>query len=92
MNKYGFRIRTRSGGMVENLQVHARDRAEAEGKIHQIYRHCEILECQEVTPTLKKEGLDLEDVIALINKQDSDSGQPSASGDQSKQKQDEIEG
>ena len=70
MNKYGFRIRTRSGGLVENLQVHARDRAEAESKITQIYHHCEILECQEVTPTLKKEGLDLEDVISLINKQD----------------------
>jgi len=69
MNKYGFRIRTRSGGLVDNLQVQARDRAEAEGKIIQIYRHCEILECQEVTPTLKKEGLDLDDVLALINKQ-----------------------
>ena len=70
MNKYGFRIRTRSGGIVENLQVQARDRAEAEGKISQIYRHCEILECQEITPTLKKEGLDLDDVLALINKQE----------------------
>jgi len=69
MNKYGFRIRTRSGGLVENLLVQARDRAEAEGKISQIYRHCEFLECQEVTPTLKKEGLDLDDVLALINKQ-----------------------
>lgn len=56
--------------MVENLQVHARDRAEAEGKINQIYHHCEILECHEVTPTLRKEGLDLDDVISLINKQD----------------------
>ena len=69
MNKYGFRIRTRSGGLVDNLQVQARDLAEAEGKISQIYRHSEILECQEVTPTLKKEGLDLDDVLALINKQ-----------------------
>ncbi len=70
MNKYGFRIKTRSGGLVDNLQVQARDRAEAEGKISQIYHHCEILECQEVTPTLKKEGLDLDDVLALINKQE----------------------
>ena len=70
MNKYGFKIRTRSGGVVENLQVQARDRAEAEQKIRQIYRYCEILECNEVTPTLKKEGLDLEDVVALINKQE----------------------
>jgi len=70
MNKYGFKIRTRGGSVVENLQVQARDRAEAEGKISQIYRHCEILECQEITPTLKKEGLDLDDVLALINKQE----------------------
>jgi hypothetical protein len=69
MYKYGFKIRTRSGSVVENLQVHARDRAEAELKINQIYRHCEILECHEVTPTLRKEGLDVEDVVALINKQ-----------------------
>lgn len=70
MYKYGFKIRTRGGSVVENLQVHARDRAEAERKISQIYRHCEILECHEVTPTLRKEGLDLEDVIGLINKQE----------------------
>jgi hypothetical protein len=56
--------------LVENLQVQARDRAEAEQKIKQIYHHCAILECQEITPTLKKEGLDLEDMIALINKQE----------------------
>jgi DNA-directed RNA polymerase specialized sigma54-like protein len=70
MNKYGFKIRTRSGSVVENLQVQARDRAEADHKLNQVYRNCEILECSEVTPILKKEGLDLEDVIALINKQE----------------------
>ena len=69
MYKYGFKIRTRGGSIVENLQVHARDRSEAETKIKQIYRYCEILECHEVTPTLRKEGLDVEDVVALINKQ-----------------------
>lgn len=70
MNKYGFKIRTRGGMVVENLMLQARDRAEAEHKLKQVYHHCEVLECQEVTPTLKKEGLDLEDVIALINKQE----------------------
>ena len=69
MNKYGFKIRTRGGSLVENLQVQAPDRAEAEQKINQIYHQCEILECQEVTPTIRKESLDLEDVVALINKQ-----------------------
>lgn len=70
MTKFGFSIKTRGGSVVENLLVQARDRAEAEEKIRQIYHQCEILECQEVTPTLKKEGLDLDDVLALINKQD----------------------
>lgn len=70
MTKFGFSIKTRGGSVVENLQVQARDRAEAEEKIRQIYHQCEILQCQEVTPTLKKEGLDLDDVLALINKQD----------------------
>ena len=70
MNKYGFKIRTRGGSLVENLQVQAHDPAEAEQKIRQVYHQCEVLECDEITPTLRKEGLDLEDVLALINKQD----------------------
>ncbi len=77
MTKYGFRIRTRGGMMVENLQVQARDRDEAVRKINQVYHLCEIIECQEVTPTLKKEGLDLEDVVSLINQQEAnDRGEP----------------
>jgi len=71
MNKYGFRIRTKGGMLLENLQVQARDRDEAERKIRQVYHDCEIVECQEVAPAVKKEGLDLEDVIALINRQES---------------------
>lgn len=70
MNKYGFRIRTRSGMVVENLTVQARDRAEAEHKLKQVYHHCEVLECQELAPQLKGEGLDLESMISLINKQE----------------------
>lgn len=70
MTKYSFRIRTRTGMVVENLNVQGRDRAEAERKLNQVYRHCEILECLEVDPSLKGNGLDLEDMISLINKQE----------------------
>ncbi len=70
MNKYGFRIRTRTGMTVDNLNVLARDRDEAEHKLRQVYRHCEILECNEADPSLKGNGLDLEDMISLINKQE----------------------
>lgn len=42
--KYGFRIRTRHGLMVEHLTIHGRDEADAERKLRQIYQHCEVVE------------------------------------------------
>ena len=38
MMKFGLKIRTRSGLPVDNLVVQARDQAEAERKITQMYR------------------------------------------------------
>jgi hypothetical protein len=70
MNKYSFRIRTRTGMIVENLNVLARDREDSERKLNQVYRDCEILECRELDPHLKGDGLDLESMISLINKQE----------------------
>lgn len=43
--KYGFRIRTRSGLIVDNLLIHGRDEVDAERKLRQMYQHCNILEC-----------------------------------------------
>lgn len=45
ITKYGFRIRTRVGLVVENLMIHGRDEGDAKEKLRQIYRDCEILEC-----------------------------------------------
>ncbi len=42
--KFGFRIRTRHGLVVEHLMIHGRDQADAERKLRQMYLHCEILE------------------------------------------------
>ena len=71
MVKFGFRIKTRGGMVVDNLLVSARDRAEAEQKILQIYHHCEILECHETQQPLKEDGqcLSLENAIALITRE-----------------------
>jgi hypothetical protein len=44
--KYGFRIRTRHGLLVEHLSIHGRDEADAEKKLRQMYQHCEIIERQ----------------------------------------------
>ncbi len=70
MNKYTFRIRARSGMVVENLTVHARDRLEAEKKLEQIYRNCEFLDCREVTTQSANDGVDFESVLSMINKQE----------------------
>ena len=43
--KFGFRIRTRTGLMVDKVLIHARDEADAERKLRQMYQHCSILEC-----------------------------------------------
>lgn len=69
MIKYGFRIRTRSGTVVDNLVFAARDPAEAERTVMQIYHHCEILECVELQPALREEGFDLVSAINLIGRE-----------------------
>jgi len=72
MFKFGFRIRTRSGLPVDNLVVHARDQAEAERKISQMYMHCEIIECKQMQTASRDEGSDLENIISLISRQQDD--------------------
>jgi hypothetical protein len=71
MLKFGFRIRTRGGMLVDNLLVSARDRAEAEQKILQIYHHCEILDGHAAQPPLQEniQELSLENAIALITRE-----------------------
>lgn len=69
MYKYTFKIRARTGMVVENLTVHGRDRLEAEKKLSQIYRDCQFLECREVAAPSATEGVDFESVLSMINKQ-----------------------
>jgi hypothetical protein len=45
LTKYGFRIRTRVGLVINNLMIHGRDPEEARRKLQQMYRDCEIIEC-----------------------------------------------
>lgn len=71
--KFGFRIRTRHGLVVEHLMIHGRDEADAERKLRQIYQHCEVLERSVLQPavmqrTAKSDGMSFEDVVGLISK------------------------
>lgn len=69
MIKYAVKLKTRGGMVVDNLQIAARDRAEAELKVGQIYQRCQIIDCAELRPTFKDESFDLESVINLIGKE-----------------------
>jgi hypothetical protein len=53
MTRYGFRIRTRTGMQVDNLMIPGRDLAEAQRKLEQMYRHCEIIETR-MLPTSRR--------------------------------------
>lgn len=70
MIKYSFKIRARTGMLVENLTVHGRDRFDAEKKLEQVYRNCDILECREVSAPMASDGVDFESVLSMIVKQD----------------------
>ena len=69
MIKFGLKIRTRSGLPVDNLVVQARDQAEAERKITQMYMHCEIIECQQIQTASRDDATDLDGIISLISRQ-----------------------
>jgi len=51
MQKYNFSIRTRDGQLIRSLTIAGRDQEEAERKLKQMYRYCEIVSgqsrCQE---------------------------------------------
>jgi hypothetical protein len=68
--KFGFKIRTRGGMVVDNLMIPGRDQAEAEKKLQQIYRYCEILEAKPVQQQVREESMDMDGIISLISRQD----------------------
>ena len=70
MMKFGFKIRTRGGMVVDNLLIPGRDQADAEKKLMQIYRYCEILEAKPVQQRIQEEAMDVDGIISLISRQD----------------------
>jgi len=74
MTKFGLKIRTRGGLAVDNLTVHARDQADAERRIRQMYPSCEVLECRQIQAAIRDDALNLENIISLIAQQRDDDG------------------
>jgi len=66
--KYGFRIRTRSGVVVDNLAIYGKDEVDARRKLCQMYNDCEILESRSLSAPLggRHAAYSYEDVVDLI--------------------------
>jgi hypothetical protein len=67
LTKFGFRIRTRDGSLVDNLAIAGRDEEEAVRKLRQMYRDCEILECAPLHDELRTASMSFETIAKLIN-------------------------
>ncbi len=49
MQKYAFSIKTRSGQFIERIVIAGKDREDAERKLNQMYRYCEIVNCEQLS-------------------------------------------
>ena len=68
--KYGFRIRTKNGAVVDNLSIFGKDEPDAERKLRQIYLGCEILEAKQLVFQPPRSGVvTYEEVVDLISEQ-----------------------
>jgi hypothetical protein len=66
MQKFGFRIKTKAGALVDNLVIQANDLAHAESKLMQMYHHATVLETRSIEEAASSQGADLESAISLI--------------------------
>ncbi|MEW5893578.1 MAG: hypothetical protein AB1697_10590 [Pseudomonadota bacterium] len=67
LTKHGFRIRTRSGVIVDNLQIYGRDAQEAEQKLMRMYPGCTVMDSRVVAPACNANaGSSFEDVVDLL--------------------------
>ena len=69
MLKFDFSLKTRDGQKVESILIAGRDQPDAERKLLQMYRNCEVTRC-DVRKTEDKSGQSMfvEDLLTLIAK------------------------
>jgi type II secretory pathway component PulF len=71
MQKFDFSILTRDGQKVESIVIAGRDEAEAERKLRQMYRYCQIVSCnaKQVDNSVGgQQSMSVEDILSLISK------------------------
>ncbi len=69
MLKFDFSIRTRDGQRIESLVIGGTDQQDAERKLSQMYRYCEIIRCESKDGSGKQsDSTSIEDILSLISK------------------------
>ncbi len=68
MQKFDFSILTRDGQKVESIVIAGKDEAEAERKLRQMYRYCEIVSCNAKGDGKNQQVMSVEDILSLISK------------------------
>lgn len=69
MLKYDFSVQTRGGSKIVSVVIAGKDQADAERKLRQMYRDCQILSC-EIRHVEEKQwqATSLEDILSIISK------------------------
>ena len=69
MTKFDFSVKTRGGSKIVSVVIAAADQPEAERRLRQMYRDCEILSCEVKQAEDKiRPSATLEDILSLISK------------------------
>ncbi len=70
MQKYDFSIVTRDGQRIVSVVIAARSQEDAERKLRQMYRHCEIASCNaaQCEDHKSQQAVSVEDIITMISK------------------------
>lgn len=69
MLKYDFSIQTQGGQKIESIVIAGRDQDDAERKLRQMYRRCDVLRCITRQSDEKQwQATSVEDILTLISK------------------------
>jgi hypothetical protein len=74
MQKFCFSIKTRDGLPIARLMISGRDQDEAERKLKQMYRFCEIVSCASDRQVTKGQNAYIKGLASFLAKQESISG------------------
>lgn len=72
MIKFEFSLFTKDGQRVDGIVISGRDQADAERKLRQMYRYCEIIQCEvkgeDGAGGRSGQTASLEDILTLISR------------------------